>query len=149
MPRTVVDVFEQRLRGTPRRRTSTSDMEACPGCGSLHRAVECPDLNEASLASDAVDLSTRPANGEYAGPLEVKVIPPGFSFLSRYAGARLPAVDVGQMWYSPDCLPFLVRSVRGQQVTLRRHRRRISYGTVIVRLSTLRARWTYAGVARG
>jgi hypothetical protein len=114
------------------------DRTTCSLCGGYHTEGRCRKVDDGPAAG---------RNGEYAGTAVVVVIPPGWTFLSRLAEERLPAVACGQLWYSPERDLFRVCSVRGQIVVLSAVGQR--YSNIRVRLSTLRARWTYwPGVVR-
>lgn len=145
MPRTVDDYMVQRANGTAGSRARyTADSPCCAICGSAtHLTIGCRHRDDQLNGHrEPVDLSTPAANGTYSGPLEVKVLPPGFSFLDRYAGSPLPRVLPGQRWHSPEGVRHRVVKVTGQLVTLRGDR---SNGRrTQVRMSTLRARWSFA-----
>jgi len=129
--------------GPQRSGNRNADGTLCDLCGSrLHVTSGCTGRDDITLGTDFPGQ-----NGKYKGDVPVRTVPPGWSFMDRYAETRLPRVQKGQRWYSPDGTLYLVGAVKGQMVSLDRHGR--TYLRVRIRLTTLRARWTYGGqVAR-
>jgi len=118
--------------------------EACANCGSYrHITARC------TKRDDAVEGTRFPGrNGAYEGPLEVRYLPPGFSFTDRIGERGVPEPARGQVWRSPTAKLFRIDSVEGGMVRLivRTIRTRSGDGhtQVRVKLGTLLARWTFA-----
>jgi hypothetical protein len=114
----------------------------CQTCGSHdHTTSGCTKRDDQTLGT-----RTPVHNGEYDGPLTVRTIPPGWSFLDRYAGLKLARIEAGQRWYAPDATLYIVDRVVGQLIQLERSN--CTYRKCRVRSAVLRARWFYAGAGQ-
>jgi hypothetical protein len=116
--------------------------EPCANCGSYrHITARCTHRD------DAVEGTSIPGhNGRYEGPLEVRHLPPGFSYIDR-AGVPEPIEPAcDQVWRSPTGKLFRIAWVGEDMVMLRiqvlNWRGRSDHFTR-AKLATLRARWSF------
>jgi hypothetical protein len=129
-------------RGRRRNRAAAAKQQLCQTCGSWeHSTSGCTKRDDQTLGT-----RTPVHNGEYDGPLTVRTIPPGWSFLDRYAGLKLARIEAGQRWYAPDATLYIVDRVVGQLIQLERSN--CTYRKCRVRSAVLRARWFYAGAGQ-
>ena len=108
---------------------------ACENCGSLlHSTPRCTGRDDMVMGTTVPS-----ANGEYRGPLKVRVLPPGASFMDRYARLPLAEIKVGQFWANADGRIHVLERVRGRSLFLYPHRSR---GMVVrITRSTLLRDW--------
>lgn len=125
----------------------------CETCGSReHSTALCMRRDDIVLG-----VETPSANGEYKGKLPVRVLPPGFSYLSRYAGEPLPKVAKGQLWKKKNGTSgftwIVIKVERGFVSLWRRYKSNPfnTRGRTRVRHAHLIAQWVYMGeeVRRG
>jgi hypothetical protein len=99
--------------------------EPCANCGSYrHITARCTHRD------DAVEGTSIPGhNGRYEGPLEVRHLPPGFSFTDQPFAVVRPTPTAGQVWRSPNGMLFAVHAIEDGVVIIRRTSIRLSGGT--------------------
>jgi len=88
----------------------------CENCGSLgHITARCTKRDDAVMGTE-----TPGRNGEYQGPLEVRHLPPGFSFAENPFELTRPSPMTGQVWRSPNGMLFAIHAVEDGMVTIKR-----------------------------
>jgi hypothetical protein len=127
-------------RPVPLERTGLrSTLGVCETCGSrLHATASCRHRDDIAFGT-----VTASQNGEYRGPLKVRIIPPGWSYAEAAAVIEHREIKPQQTWRHPLGRRYLVIRVVGGMVHLARK-------SHVIRTTEakLRAAWTFYGEAR-
>jgi hypothetical protein len=122
-------------RPVPLERTGLrSTLGVCETCGSrLHGTASCRHRDDIAFGT-----VTASHNGEYRGPLKVRLIPPGWSYAEATAIVDRREIRPGQIWQHPLGRRYLVIRVADCSVHLRSKRHLIKTTE-----TKLRAAWTF------
>jgi hypothetical protein len=122
-------------RPVPLKRTGLrSSLGICETCGSrLHGTASCRHRDDIAFGT-----VTPSQNGEYRGPLKVRIIPPGWSYAEAATMVDHREIKPQQTWQHPLGRRYIVIRVADGAVHLRSKRHLIKTTE-----TKLRAAWTF------